>query len=72
MPTTVDVPTTKWSLLEWRRIEDEKPKENDRCLVIIGAVVLVGRFHSGQFYLDNWTRAKSISYWSPWPKAIIS
>ena len=67
----VQIPKTKFGLIEWRDTDD-KPQENDRCLVVIGISVMVARFHRGEFYMDNWTRASTVRCWSPWPKAPIS
>ena len=72
MPITVDVPKTKFSLLEWRNPANEKPQENDRCLIIIGADVLAARFTHGEVYANNWTRAKAVRAWSPWPQPPVS
>jgi hypothetical protein len=67
----LQIPKTKFGLIEWRNTDD-KPQENDRCLVVIGISVMVARFHLGEFYMDNWTRASLVRCWSPWPKAPIS
>ena len=67
----VQIPKTKFGLIEWRDTDD-KPQENDRCLVVIGVSVMVARFHHGEFYMDNWTRANTVRWWSPWPKAPIA
>ena len=66
------VPLTKFSLLEWRNPQNEKPQENDRCLVIIGNDVLAARYTHGEFFANNWTRANSVRAWSSWPKAPLS
>lgn len=68
----VDVPNSKWSLLEWRNPANEKPKENDRCLIIIGNDVLAARYTHGSFYANNWTRAERVAGWSAWPKAPLA
>ena len=68
----VDVPTSKWSLLEWRNPANVKPKENDRCLVIVGNDVLAARYANGTFYANNWTRAEAVAGWSAWPKAPLA
>jgi hypothetical protein len=68
----LQIPKTKFSLIEWRNPSNEKPKENDRCLIIIGSDVLAARFTHGEFYANNWTRAKSVSAWSPWPQAPVA
>jgi hypothetical protein len=67
----VQIPKTKFGLIEWRDTDD-KPQENDRCLVVIGVSVMVARFHHGEFYMDNWTRANTVRCWSPWPKAPVA
>jgi len=72
MPTIVEVPPTKWSLIEWRNTQNEKPQENDRVLIIIGAEVLAARYCHGEFFANNWTRAHAVRAWSPWPKAPVS
>jgi hypothetical protein len=72
MPITVDVPQTKFGLIEWRNPTNEKPKENDRCLIVIGSDVLAARFTHGEFYANNWTRAKAVRVWSPWPQAPVA
>lgn len=68
----VQIPKTKFSLLEWRNPLDEKPSENDRCLIIIGADILAARYTHGEFFANNWTRANAVRAWSPWPKAPVS
>ena len=72
MPTTVDVPIAKWSLLEWRNPANERPEENDRVLISDGKDVLAARYCHGEFFANNWTRASSVRLWSPWPKAPVS
>jgi hypothetical protein len=67
----LQIPKTKFGLIEWRDTDD-KPQENDRCLVVIGVSVMVARFHHGEFYMDNWTRANTVRCWSPWPKAPVA
>lgn len=67
----VAVQKVKWSLLEWRNPANEKPKENDRCLVIVGDDVVAARFFNGAFYQNNWTRTEKIVGWSAWPKPPI-
>jgi hypothetical protein len=67
----VQIPKTKFGLIEWRDSND-RPEENDQCLVVVGAAVLAARYHYGEFYLSNWTRAKTVRWWSPWPKAPIA
>ena len=72
MPSiSIEIPKTKFGLIEWRDTND-KPQENDRCLVVVGVSVMVARFHHNEFYMDNWTRAKAVRWWSPWPKAPIT
>ena len=71
MPYTVDVSDVKWTMLEWKNPANEKPQENDRCLIILGGDVLAARFTHGEFYANNWTKAKSVRAWSAWPKAPI-
>jgi hypothetical protein len=72
MPSiNIEVPKTKFGLIEWRDSND-RPAENDQCLVVVGAAVLAARYHHGEFYLSNWTRAYTVRWWSPWPKAPIA
>jgi hypothetical protein len=72
MPSiNIEIPKTKFGLIEWRNTND-KPQENDRFLVVVGISVMVARFHRNEFYMDNWTRAKAVRWWSPWPKAPIT
>ena len=63
----VEVPKTKWTLIEWRNPND-RPKENDRCLVICGADIHPARFVNGAFFLGNWERATLVVSWAAWPK----
>ena len=67
----VDVPRTKFSLIEWRK-PDDRPKENDRVLIIIGNDVLAARYTHGTFYANNWTRAEAVVCWADWPKAPVA
>lgn len=73
MPATdVDIPTAKWTLIEWRNLKNVKPKNNDRCLVVSGGDIHPARFLNDAFYLGDWTRALVVSLWSPWPKPPVS
>ena len=67
----VQVPRTKFSLIEWRK-PDDRPKENDRCLVIVGADIHPARFVGGAFYTSNWQRASLINAWAAWPKPPVT
>lgn len=71
MPTIVDVPPTKWSLLEWRKFPNDKPKENDRCLVIAGGNVHSAWFVNNAFFTSTWERATVVRLWAEWPKAPV-
>ena len=46
-----NIPKTNWTLLEWRKYSNEKPKNNDRCLIVIGKDVVAARFLNGAFLL---------------------
>lgn len=67
----VNIPRVKWSLLEWKNPNNEKPKENDRVLVNVGDDVVATRFTHGAFYQNNWTRTEKIVGWALWPKPPI-
>ena len=64
----VDVPKAKWTLIEWRNPANVKPKENDKCLVVVGDDIHPARFVNGAYFLGNWTRASLVNAWSEWPK----
>ena len=67
----VEIPKTKFSLIEWRK-PDDRPKENDRVLIIIGSDVLAARFVNGAYFANNWSRAENIICWAAWPKAPVA
>ena len=67
----VQVPQTKFSLIEWRKPND-RPKENDRVLINVGSDVLAARFVNGAYFANNWSRAENIIGWAEWPKAPVA
>lgn len=64
----VDIPNSKWTMLEWRNPNYDKPSEGNRVLVVSGGDIHPARFVNGAFFLGDWTRASVVSLWSPWPK----
>ena len=67
----VKIEPAKFSIMEWRNPKNDRPKENDRCLVIVGSDVHAARFIGGSYFLINWTRANVVDAWAEWPKAPI-
>lgn len=68
----VEVPKTKFGLIEWRNYQNEKPSENDNCLVVVGSDVLAARYTRGAFFANSWSRVEKPYLWSPWPKAPVA
>jgi hypothetical protein len=69
MSVDVDVPDTKWSMIEWHSTK-EKPKKDERVLMDCGGVVYSGRYVDARFIcavgeIDK----KDIRLWSSWPIA---
>ena len=69
MPIIVEVPDTKWSLIEWRKFENYRPKENSRCLVVVGGDIQSAWFVNDSFFTSTWERATVVRFWAEWPKA---
>jgi hypothetical protein len=69
MSVDVDVPRIKWSMLEWKTIE-EKPKYDEKVLMDIGGEIAVGRFVDGSFVSRSWGHSENdVRLWASWPKA---
>jgi hypothetical protein len=69
MSVDVDVPKIKWSMLEWKTIE-EKPKNDEKVLMDIGCEVCVGRYVDGSFVSRSWGHSENdVLLWASWPKA---
>jgi len=69
MSVDVDVPDTKWSMIEWHSTK-EKPKKDERVLMDCDGVVYSGRYVDARFIcavgeIDE----KDIRLWSSWPIA---
>jgi len=66
----VEVPQTKWSMLEWHNPKKEKPKKDERVLMDCGSVVHSGRYVDARFICAIGEIAqKDIRLWSSWPTA---
>ena len=69
MSVDVDVPNTKWSMIEWHTVK-EKPKNDERVLMDCGGVVYSGRYVDARFIcVIGEIAKKDIRLWSSWPKA---
>ena len=69
MPTDVQVPQAKWSMLEWKT-QEEKPKNDEKVLMDISGEVCVGRYVDGSFVSRSWGHSESdVRLWCSWPKA---
>jgi hypothetical protein len=69
MSVDVDVPNLKWSMLEWKTME-EKPNNDEKMLMDIGGEVCVGRFVDGSFVSRSWGHSENdVRLWASWPKA---
>jgi hypothetical protein len=66
MSVDVDVPRVKWSMLEWKTIE-EKPKNDEKVLMDIGGEICVGRYVDGSFVSRH--SENDVRLWASWPKA---
>ena len=66
----VQIPETKFSLIEWRK-PNERPKENDRVLIVDGRDVLAARYIHGDFFVSGWRLVKNPFAWTEWPKAPV-
>ena len=69
MPTDVQVPQVKWSMLEWHTHE-RKPKNDERVLMDCGGEIVVGRFVDDSFVSRSWSHTQNdVRLWCSWPKA---
>jgi len=69
MSIDVDVPKLKWSMIQWKTIE-EKPKNDEILLMDIGGEICVGRFVDGSFVSRSWGHSENdVRLWASWPKA---
>jgi hypothetical protein len=69
MPTDIQIPETKWSMLVWRTTK-EKPRNDERVLMDIGSEVVVGRFVDDAFVSRSWGHSESdVRLWASWPVA---
>lgn len=69
MVTDVHVPKLKWSMIEWKSME-EKPKSDEKVLMDIGGEVCVGRYVDGSFVSRSWGHGESdVRLWASWPTA---
>jgi len=69
MPTDIQIPETKWSMLVWRTTK-EKPRNDERVLMDIGSEVVVGRFVDDAFVSRSWSHSENdVRLWASWPVA---
>ena len=69
MPTDIQIPETKWSMLEWKTPK-EKPRNDERVLMDIGSEVVVGRFVDDAFVSRSWGHSENdVRLWASWPVA---
>jgi hypothetical protein len=69
MSVDVDVPNTKWSMIEWHTVK-EIPKNDERVLMDCGGVVYSGRYVDARFIcVVGEIAKKDIRLWSSWPIA---
>ena len=69
MSVDVEVPDTKWSMIEWHSTK-EKPKKDERILMESGGVVFSGRYLDDRFVCAvGEILKKDIRLWSSWPTA---
>jgi len=69
MSIDVDVPKTKWSMIQWHTAK-ESPKKDERILMDYGGVVYSGRYVDARFVcIMGEIAKKDIRLWSSWPIA---
>jgi len=69
MSVDVEIPDTKWSMIEWHSTK-EKPKKDERILMESGGVVFSGRYLDDSFVCAfGEVLKKDIRLWSSWPTA---
>jgi len=69
MPTDIQIPETKWSMLVWRTTK-ELPHNDEKVLMDIGSEVAVGRFVDGSFVSRSWGHSEGdVRLWASWPVA---
>ena len=69
MPTDIQIPETKWSMLVWRTTK-ELPSNDEKVLMDIGSEVAVGRFVDGSFVSRSWGHSEGdVRLWASWPVA---
>jgi len=70
MSVDIEVPDTKWSMLEWHNPKKEKPKKDERILMDCDGVVYSGRYVDSRFVcIMGEIAQKDIRLWSSWPIA---
>ena len=69
MPTDIQIPETKWSMLEWKTPK-ENPRNDEKVLIYIGSEVVVGRFVDDAFVSRSWGHSENdVRLWASWPVA---
>jgi hypothetical protein len=69
MSIDVEVPDTKWSMLEWHTTK-EKPNKDERILMDSAGLVFSGRYLDDRFVCAfGEIPKKDIRLWSSWPVA---
>ncbi len=69
MPTEIQVPQVKWSMIVWKTPE-KKPNNDEKVLMDINNEVVVGRFVDGSFVSRSWGHSENdVRLWASWPKA---
>ena len=69
MSVDVQVPETKWSMIQWHTAK-ESPKKDERILMDCGGVVYSGRYVDARFVcIMGEIAKKDIRLWTSWPNA---